>query len=171
MFLAGAVAIATPTMAYMYTLSTINYGVGAGLFVSAVTITVFAHETGWRRYLAAIPGAIAIGIYQGFALALACLFIVWLVATVLDDEDGVSPGNTFLQMLGVGAASALIYYAVQRGFNLLLDAPDSAYVDQFLRLGALADNPVLSCRAPARRHPDSWEVTRASMPIPHGRCR
>lgn len=154
-FLVGAVAVATPTMAYLYTFDTIGYGVGVGLFMTALSIALFAHHTGVRRYLAAIPAGFALAIYQTFALALVAVFVVWAVR-VTDGKRGSTP--TVLSIAGVGAAAAAIYAAGQVAFMALLEEEPSTYVDQFFDFDALRERTSQVVRS----------VTRMAMSVYRG---
>src|SRR5262249_26334794 len=77
--LAAAVALAFPSMAYIYTFSTINYGIGFGLLCVALGLFLFVRLPGAWRLLAALPAAFAIGIYQGFVPALAAAYLVYVI--------------------------------------------------------------------------------------------
>lgn len=137
-FLIGAVALATPTLAYLYVFDTINYGVGVGLFMTAASIALFARHEGSKRYLAALPAAFALAIYQTFALALVAVYLVWAVRRAASKHP---EGFPLAPLAGVVAASGAIYAAGQVIFMAVLDEGSSGYVEGFFDLEALRERP------------------------------
>lgn len=71
----------------MYSFSTINYGIGIGLFCVSLSLFCYLANEGIYKLTAAIPGCFLIAIYQGFAPALAAVFIVYFIANQLRKED------------------------------------------------------------------------------------
>jgi len=80
MLMIGAIGVAYPGMAYMYTFSTINFGIGIGLFFVALSLFMYIRSEGFYKLSAALPGAISISIYQGFTVALAAIFLVYFIS-------------------------------------------------------------------------------------------
>lgn len=80
-FIIGAVCITFPIMAYLYTFSTINYGIGIGLFLVALSLFIYTKRDGWGRFFAIVPSVISIAIYQGFIPVLVAVFLVHITLT------------------------------------------------------------------------------------------
>jgi len=138
-FVVGALVIATPTMAYIYTFSTIAYGIGAGLFLSALSLVLFQRGIGIRRYWAAVPAGFALGIYQPFGLALVCVFVVYLIRSAAsEDVDRAEVAH----MAGVGLVAIAIHLMATVIFMAALAEAGTEYVDQFIDLGLLFEQPL-----------------------------
>jgi hypothetical protein len=138
LFFTGAVALATPTAAYMYTFTTIAYGMGVGLFFSALSAYLFFIPRGRSRYWATVPAALALGTYQAFGQTLLALFLVALVREWL---EGRTDRRLLIDAAAVGAISVVAALVVQRVFVLLVDPPASGYIDSILLPSALLHHP------------------------------
>lgn len=137
--LIGTIGIAYPGMAYMYTFSTINYGIGVGLFLVALALFVYVRADGVCKFFSVLPGAIAISIYQGFAVALAVAFLVHFIAVEIGtDRRNINIKNLFI-IFSIGVLSAATYYAIQKLF-LLSNATNIEYVDTFFDIDYLWRN-------------------------------
>ena len=128
-FIVGAICVAFPTMAYMYTFSTISYGIGIGLFCSALSLFLYARNQGWKRYLAILPASFAIAIYQGFLPVLAALFLVYIIRTQIHTEKPIL--FDMIAITGILIVSLFIYYAIQRLIFIIGVVPGLAYVSDF----------------------------------------
>jgi len=137
--LVGSVGIAYPGMAYMYTFSTISYGIGLGLFFVALSLYVFVKANGAKKYYAALPAAAALAIYQGFAVALAVAFLVQIIFSHTKPEKRNLDVRQFLTIGAVGIGSLAIYLAIQKLFLVLLGS-NISYVDAFFDLNHLLEN-------------------------------
>lgn len=120
----GAVSMAFPVMAYIYSFSTINFGVGIGLFCIALSVFIFDRAVGMRRLLAFIPAVFAIAIYQVFAPALAAAYLVYLLALELRSRKAMLAD--MLLIAGVHLLAAVMYYLSQK-IALLLAFPANPY--------------------------------------------
>jgi hypothetical protein len=101
-------------------------------------------------------GAVAIGVYQANAMLLAVLGLVLIVFRAMADGD--KDVRTILlevaQLAGTVALSLVAYMAVLATFRSALQvAPE--YVDGFVRLDALVDQPVVVLRRTVRA---AWRV-------------
>lgn len=129
-FIVGAICVAFPTMAYMYTFSTISYGIGIGLFCSALSLFLYARNQGWKRYLAILPASFAIAIYQGFLPVLAALFLVYIIRTQIHTTEKPILFD-MIAITGILIVSLFIYYAIQRLIFIIGVVPGLAYVSDF----------------------------------------
>lgn len=127
--LVGAVGLAFPGLAYMYTFSTIGYGIGFGLLCVALSLFIFVRAHGLGRWLAVLPAAYALAIYQGFLPALAAVFLVSLVLTW--KRTGRLAFAEAASMAGIHLAAVLVYFAIQRLILSTGIAADSGYVASF----------------------------------------
>lgn len=132
-FVAGAIYVTFPTLAYMYTFSTINYGVGIGFFCVALSSFIYAKQQGWKRFLAILPASFAIAIYQGFIPVLAAVFLVYLLCTQIRAERSLV--MEILWIAGVLFLSLLMYYVVQRLILIFGVVPGLTYITGFFDPG------------------------------------
>lgn len=135
----GAVGIAYPGMAYMYTFSTINYGIGIGLFFVALSLSVYVRAQGAHKFYAVFPAAVAIAIYQGFAVALAVAFLVLFISTEIQSDRRNLDTRSLLTIAIIGLVSGAIYLLVQKLF-LWSTATKIGYVDTFFDINFLREN-------------------------------
>lgn len=126
----GCLAVSFPTLAYLYTFSTLNYGIGIGLFLAVLSVFLFARGRGRRQFLAVIPGTFSISIYQGFSVALVCLYLIQFLRVELQSSNRTIDVRNLLKMVSVLALSAVAYYFVQKLF-LLISASRIVYIDQY----------------------------------------
>lgn len=138
-YLAAGVGMAFPGMAYMYTFSTINFGVGVGIFLVALSLLLYSNGVGWRRYLAAVPAMFALALYQGFSVALAAVYLVLLIAGEMKMGQGRTDAARLKEMAGVGALAFVGYYVVQKVFLWAFDV-NIGYVDTYFDVKYLVDN-------------------------------
>jgi hypothetical protein len=126
----GCLAVSFPTMAYLYTFSTLNYGIGIGLFLAALSVFLFTKLSGRGQFLAVIPGTFSISIYQGFSVALVCLYLIQFLSVELQSSKRTIDVRNLLKAVSILALSAVAYYFVQKVF-LLISASRIAYIDQY----------------------------------------
>jgi len=126
----GCLAVSFPTMAYVYTFSTLNYGIGIGLFLAASSVFLFARRTGRRQFLAVIPGVFSISIYQGLSVALVCLYLIQFLRVELQSTSRTIDVRNLLKIVSVLVLSAVVYYFIQKLF-LLISASRIVYIDQY----------------------------------------
>ncbi len=126
----GSIAVSFPTMAYLYTFNTLNYGIGIGLFLTALSLLLFTRLSGLRQLLAAIPGTLSISIYHGLFVALVCVYVVQLVCVELQSRKRSIDLRNLLKIVSILGLSAATYYVVQKLF-LLASASGIVYIDQF----------------------------------------
>ncbi len=107
----GAVSITFPLMAYIYAFSTINYGVGIGLFCIALSLYIYAKNGGYLRVFAFIPAAFAIAIYQGFIPALIGAFLVHIILSEMRTTKFLI--NNLVIISGIHVLAFLTYYLIQ----------------------------------------------------------
>jgi hypothetical protein len=107
----GAVSITFPLMAYIYAFTTINYGVGIGLFCIALSLYIYAKNNGYLRFFAFIPAAFAIAIYQGFIPALIGAFLVHIILSEMQTEKFQI--NNLVIISSIHILAFLTYYLIQ----------------------------------------------------------
>ena len=76
----GSITLAFPSMAFMYTFSPINFGIGIALFCASLSLSIYTKFDGLRSFYGILPAALAIGIYQGIAIVLPTIFLISLIA-------------------------------------------------------------------------------------------
>jgi hypothetical protein len=134
----GSIGIAYPGIAYAYTFSTLNYGIGIGLFCVALSLYFFIKTSGLRRLIAVIPAAFAISIYQGLLPALFAVYLLYIIKVwLLPDTKKV---KTLLQVFSICVMAILLYYIVQKFVVAISRVPATGYVDQYFDFGYLKSN-------------------------------
>jgi hypothetical protein len=141
----GAIGMAYPGMAYMYTFSTINYGIGIGFFLVALALFVYVRTEGGYKFFAVLPAAISISIYQGLAVALAVAFLVHFISVEIGSDRRNVNIKSLLSITLIGMLSATIYYMIQKLF-LWFTALNIAYVDTFFDINYLRENFIVVTR-------------------------
>lgn len=131
----GILGISFPTTAYAYTFSTINYGVGFGLLCVALSAFIYSKSSNWAKLMAIIPAMFSLAIYQGFISALASIFLVHIVSSMLLSGKSVLKDMTYVSFIIVCAMAS--YYLTQKFAVLLFHVTESGYVLQYLDLEAL----------------------------------
>ena len=139
----GAVAIAalcitTPTLAFIFTFSTIAYGVGVAFLTLALSVNAAARYSLRGVLLACFLGAFSIGVYQPFVFGIAILAAVNALHRSQDCPFSALRRNGY--WLVYLAGSVLIYFLA----NLLaiqLRSVDPQYVGQFVDIAGLFQQP------------------------------
>jgi hypothetical protein len=131
-FVVGAIYVTFPTMAFMYTFSTINYGIGIGLFCISLSLFIYSKIKGLNRFWAIIPGSFAIAIYQGFIPALAAVYLVYLILLIVRGTKSII--KEILVIAIVLTLSVFIYYAVQKLILFMGIVQGLPYVSGFFSL-------------------------------------
>lgn len=138
-FVAGALAVAYPGMAYFYMFSISNYAIGIGLFCSALSLFLFTRTGVRSRFLSVIPAVLALSIYQAFAVVLAAVFLVWIISAALRGNRRECNLRNVAEILLVGGVSFAVYYLINRVF-LAVAGISMTYVDQIFDFGYLRVN-------------------------------
>ncbi len=84
-FIASALYMTFPIMAYVYTFSTFNYAIGIGLFFTSLGVYIFVNA-GPKRLFSILPIAFALSIYQGFLPVILSAFLVYLLIVLKRDQ-------------------------------------------------------------------------------------
>jgi hypothetical protein len=130
---AASLACTLPTLSFMFSFSTIAYGIGVGNALLAVYFVCISSASWLRRAIGVVAFAFAIGIYDSFlvagvalALAVLCSRPTWF--------------KTALVLASIGLAfalSKLIAAVSQWAFGVGQDA----YVGQFVDVAGLVSDP------------------------------
>jgi hypothetical protein len=135
----GAIGVAYPGIAYMYTFSTINYGIGIALFFVSLALFLYANLHGFYRYFSVLPATIAISIYQGFSVALAVAFLIYFISVEIRDDIRNIDFMSLFNISFIGMLSAVTYYAIQKIF-LFIASTRIEYVDAYFDINYLWGN-------------------------------
>ena len=154
----AALAVTTPTLAFIFTFSTIAYGVGAAFLAIAVSVQAGGRYSLRGLVLACALGAFAIGVYQPFALGIAMLAVA--CALLRRPERSWPPARHYGYWLMYVLGSVALY-AVANVLAMKLRSVESQYVGNFVDLPGLLHNPRERLETPAlqlfaivRLHPD-----------------
>jgi len=134
----GSIGISFPGMAYMYTFSTINYGVGIGLFCVALSLFIYVKNSGLRKFWAVIPAAFSISIYQGFIPALLSVFLLYIIKVW--GETNLPKIRTLINISSINLLAIIVYYVTQKFILVVARIPATGYVDQYFDIGYLRHN-------------------------------
>lgn len=138
MLIIGSLGIAYPGMAYVYTFSTLNFGIGIGLFCVSLSLYIFIKNSNPRRFLAVIPAAFGVSIYQGLIPALFAVYLLYIIKVWL--LPNTKKIRTLLQVVAVCVTAILLYYFIGKTVNVILHIPASSYVDSFFDFSYLISN-------------------------------
>lgn len=136
--LIGMINITFPTIAYAYTFSTFNYGIGFGFLCIGLSIYQFKKHRGWIKFLAVIPAAFAVGIYQGFILALLAVLLVDIISLGLNSKKLMAKDLLNIFVIVVGAL--LTYFIAQKLVIYLSRIDKSEYLLNYIHPGSLFGN-------------------------------
>ena len=134
----GSVGITFPTMAYMYTFSTLNFGIGIGLFCTALALYLYTRGQGIHKFLAIFPAAFSIALYQGFIPVLISAFLVHLIAEAL--RTGRILPKSVLSIVSIHGLAFILYFAIQRLTVILGNVRDSTYIPGLFSVSFLLEN-------------------------------
>ena len=130
----GAMGIICPVVATMYTFSIMNFAIGAGYFLVALSLLVYAMaHKGWR-YLAILPGLLAIAMYQAFLPTLVTVYLAYLLIRGLEKNPQLFKGIAESVLITIG--SLLGYWGVQKLFEFIDKAFISTYISNQISLPA-----------------------------------
>ena len=135
---AAAAAGTVPTLAFMFSFSTIAFAVGIANLLVVGFFAGLSSPKWWHKGLAVAAGAAAVGVYDTFALALAAvgLALVWQRRTWT--SLALAVGGT---ALSYGLATAIVTVE-----GRVFDQPRSEYVRSFIDLSGLAAHPLSRLR-------------------------
>jgi hypothetical protein len=134
----GAIGITFPGMAYLYTFSTLNYGIGVGLFCVALSLFMYSKKTGPQKYLAVIPAVFAISIYQGFILALVFVFLIYLIYIGIRAGEHILKHVIRISLIQI--LSILAYLIIQKVLFIINKVTLSGYIFKQFEFENLRNN-------------------------------
>ncbi|MCJ7696677.1 MAG: glucosyltransferase domain-containing protein, partial [Anaerolineaceae bacterium] len=130
----GAIGIICPVTATMYTFSIMNFAIGAGYFLVALSVLAYSRmQKGWK-YLAIFPGILAIAMYQAFLPTLLTAYLAYLLTRGLEKNPKLLKGIAESAMITIG--SLLGYWGIQKLLELYDESFISAYITNQLSLPA-----------------------------------
>jgi hypothetical protein len=130
---AASMAGTVPVLAFIFSFSTIAYGIGVGNLLLLAFLWGLSSRSWVHRGLGMFAGAAAIGIYDSFLVALAALSLVHLLNRVTTKEISLSA----LMLGGSLAVSRTLSEAVLA----VSGVHRGAYVAQFVDFAGLIDHP------------------------------
>jgi hypothetical protein len=136
--IAGAVCVTFPIISYMYTFSSINYGVGAGLFCVALSVFLYSKFNGKLRFLAVIPAAFSVGIYQGFIPALVAAFLVYILLSWI--RSGLPKITDLFKIAAIHILAIAAYVFIQKTILISGVIQETDYVSQYIDIEAIRQN-------------------------------
>lgn len=132
-YLSAPFFLAFPTLYYIYSFNTINYGIGIAFFMSALSIYSFIQEKYRVRLLSVFLASFAFGIYQSMILWLAALFMLYLITRIQKDENITikllfSILLKFIIFMGVTITA---YVIIEHMSYYLLDRHPATYISNY----------------------------------------
>jgi glucosyltransferase GtrII-like protein len=143
--LAGSMAIAFPGLAFIFTFSTMNFGVGIGFLLLSIGALLITRPSRGELLLGAVAFGGALSIYQAFAFAAvsAAGFAV-VLAMIQRSEGGTTravPANRLaLRWLSALIAGACLYAVAQKAL-LAMSGRRIGYVTGYWDAAFLIDQP------------------------------
>lgn len=128
-----SLAATIPVLAFMYSFSTIAFGIGVGTLLLVAYAWGVSSRSWTYRGLGMFAGAAAIGIYDSFLVAMVALALGFVFARP----------KLFTAVVGFGSAvAALLVSRVFAGFaNVVTNVPAGAYISHFLSWDTLTEDP------------------------------
>ena len=147
----AALAITTPTLSFVYTFSTLAYGVGFAFFALAVSNSLIFRRDWGSLLIACLLAAFAISVYQTFVFVLA-MFVV--VHAVHNRAESRSAAFVLYKRLTVYFLGGVLAYLLVNYFALKAASMDTKYVGQFIDIKGLFQHPFQRIMASAGRVED-----------------
>ena len=136
----GSIGVAFSGMAFIYSFSTLNYGIGIALFLISISLLIYSKTSDWKRYYAAVPASFAISIYQNLFLVFACAFLVYFISTEIRAERRKIDLLNLINIVVVGLLALLLYSMMQLIFTALIGS-STGYISQIVDVQFLLDAP------------------------------
>jgi len=136
--LVGFIGITFPTMAYMYSFSIINYGIGFGYFCIGLSLFVYAKNNNRARFVSILPAALAIAIYPGFIPALVSAFLIFLINKWIGKKN-ISKDEIF-DVSGIIIGAIILYFIIHKSINLIVTVPLTYNVSQYFNIDHLLND-------------------------------
>lgn len=134
----GSICISYPGIAYAYTFSTINYGIGFGFLCCALSLWFFAKCKGIRVFYAIIPALFAVSIYQGLIPALVAVYLVYLINQLLHNSDLTY--KKFLAFVVIIIAAILLSELLQSLVLRIYGLSETSYVSNYFNFQTIKIN-------------------------------
>ncbi|MBI5825665.1 MAG: glucosyltransferase domain-containing protein [Chloroflexi bacterium] len=133
----GAILLTFPTLAFIYEFSSLNFGIGIGFFCAGLSLLLYSTNKWANRLFAVFPAGFAIAIYQPFALALAAIFLVYLIIEIRDNRPWF---RNLLSIAMILTLAFLFYYLAEKLFLSLSGIRDTPYVSHYFDFSYLFDH-------------------------------
>jgi len=140
--LAGVIfGLSFPTLPFVFTFSTLAYGIGVGSICTAVFLNHSYADNYGKRLSATCFGAFAIAIYQPFVFVFIIIVLCVIFKKLTDPKNAVSAWTTLQRMLISLSASIMLYTLIDRAIRYALNI-QIGYVQSFVDLPGLLANPI-----------------------------
>ena len=96
---------------YLYSFSTLSFGIGIGYFCTALALYLFCKQTGNKVYLAILPATFAIAIYQPFIIVVISVFLIHLVNAGIQNLKDTY--KILFRLIIVVVGSLFLYIVIQ----------------------------------------------------------
>ncbi|MAX36743.1 MAG: hypothetical protein CME33_09285 [Gimesia sp.] len=134
-YIAAPLFMACPTLYYVYSFNSLNFGIGIGFLAGALAVYIFSYGQGIIRWI--IPVlliAFSIGVYQAF---LPWLFVLCCFSVVREHFENEATAKqvllSFFSFLVLLFAGTVAYYIIAFVFRFCLDMLHDEYIDSFVR--------------------------------------
>lgn len=136
--LIGAMFISWPGMAFMYSFSTGNYGIGFGFLCIGLSLYLFTKNLGLAKYWAVIPSIFVVSVYEPLIPALLAVFILYLLLNW--DNLGKKIIIEFIRIIMILIISIIGYLIISKILLLLFNLPKANYVSHYFDISYLFEN-------------------------------
>ncbi|WP_339675746.1 glucosyltransferase domain-containing protein [uncultured Gimesia sp.] len=134
-YIAAPLFMACPTLYYIYSFNTLNYGVGIGFLTGALSVYIFIFWRGKINWLISVLLiAFTIGVYQAFLPWLITLCCFSILRECIEDRIDVKQKfHSLLSFLFFVGSGFIVYYLFLYVFRFYLNIEPDEYIDSFVR--------------------------------------
>lgn len=134
----GGLFVSWPGMAYMYSFSTGNYGVGFGLLCVSLSLFLFSKNSGVAKLWSVVPSIFVFSIYEPLLPALIAVFVLYILVNwdYLGEKIILESGKIVIVLL----ISFILYYSISNLLLLILSIPRADYISHYFNFYELLNN-------------------------------
>lgn len=137
-YLSAPIFISSPVLFYMFSFTTINYGIGFAFLLATLSVHFFAKNIRFSKIFSIFFAASSLGIYQIMICWLMVLFILYLLALIIQKEKLSIKylAELIIKIVFVLASSFFIYFIIEHACYFLFKLKPLPYTSLFIKVSA-----------------------------------